>query len=407
VIRRAADLICERGDALACIVSTEQGKPLRDAKGEIALSTDTLDWLADEGRRAYGRLIPPRVTHARLMVQPEPIGPVAALTPWNFPVLTPCRKIGAALAAGCSIILKASEETPGTAVEIVRAFHDAGLPDGVLQLVFGVPDQVSRHMLGSEIIRKVSFTGSVRVGVLLTELAAPTLKRLTLELGGHAPVVVFPDADLDLAIQTAAGYKFRNAGQVCVAPTRFFVHEAVHDDFVDRINRFVSEIVVGNGLEDRTTMGPLANARRVEAMEGFVADARSRGATVSEGGQRLGNQGYFFAPAVISGLDDQARIMREEPFGPLAPVARFREMDEVVERANALPFGLASYAFTRSDRTAREIGDRLEAGMVGINSIAISLPEAPFGGVKMSGDGQEGGIEGLDVYMVKKLIAHH
>jgi succinate-semialdehyde dehydrogenase/glutarate-semialdehyde dehydrogenase len=406
-MRRASDLIRERSDAIAKMMTLEQGKPLRESQGELVLSTDTLDWLADEGRRSYGRVIPSRVAHGRVMVLQEAIGPVAAFTPWNFPALTTLRKIGGALAAGCSIILKAAEETPATALAIADAFHDAGVPKDVLQLVYGVPHQVSRHLIASDVIRKVSFTGSVPVGICLAKLAAEGMKRATMELGGHAPVIIFADADIDLAVRLAAPAKFRNAGQVCVTPTRFLVQDKVHDEFLDKLVRFTAQIQVGDGLDEKTTMGPLANVRRLDAIQSLVADARDRGAQIVFGGERLGNQGFFHAPTVIAGLDDEARVMREEPFGPVAPVSRFADFDEAVSRANALKVGLSAYAFTRSDYTARAIGDQLEAGMVAINNVTVSLPEAPFGGIKYSGDGHEGGIEGVEVYMTKKLIVHN
>jgi succinate-semialdehyde dehydrogenase/glutarate-semialdehyde dehydrogenase len=407
IMRRACDLIRDRSVRIARILTLEPGKPLQESLGELTLSVDTVDWLADEGRRTYGRLIPSRVRHGRVMVVQEAIGPVAAFTPWNFPALTIMRKIGGALAAGCSIILKPSEETPGTAIEIAEAFHEAGVPTDTLQVVFGVPDRVSRHLLASDTIRKVSFTGSVPVGIHLSKLAADTMKRVTMELGGHAPVLIFPDADLDLAVRLSAAAKFRNAGQVCVTPTRFLVHDTVHDTFVEKLTAFASKIRLGDGLEAETTMGPLANARRVDAMQHFVADARTRGAEITLGGERSGNEGFYFQPTVVSGLDDAAKLMHEEPFGPIAPVSRFHDLDEVVSRANSLKVGLSAYAFTQSDFTARAIGDRLEAGMVAINNVTVSLPEAPFGGIKYSGDGHEGGIEGVEVYMTKKLIVHN
>jgi succinate-semialdehyde dehydrogenase / glutarate-semialdehyde dehydrogenase len=293
------------------------------------------------------------------------------------------------------------------AIEIAEAFHEAGVPTDTLQVVFGVPDRVSRHLLASDTIRKVSFTGSVPVGIHLSKLAADTMKRVTMELGGHAPVLIFPDADLDLAVRLSAAAKFRNAGQVCVTPTRFLVHDTVHDAFVEKLTAFASKIRLGDGLEAETTMRPLANARRVDAMQNFVADARTRGAEITLGGERSGNEGFYFQPTVVSGLDDAAKLMHEEPFGPIAPVSRFHDLDEVISRANSLKVGLSAYAFTQSDFTARAVGDRLEAGMVAINNVTVSLPEAPFGGIKYSGDGHEGGIEGVEVYMTKKLIVHN
>jgi succinate-semialdehyde dehydrogenase / glutarate-semialdehyde dehydrogenase len=318
--------------------------------------------------------------------------------------VTPARKIAGALGAGCSLIIKASEETPGTCIEMVRAFHEAGLPKGVLNLVFGVPARISEHVIASDIIRKVSFTGSVPVGKHLTKLAAEGMKRTTMELGGHSPVVVFADADPEKSAEIAAAGKYRNAGQVCISPTRFYVQEGTYDRFVKRFVDYANALKLGDGLADGTTMGPLANPRRLDAMEGFVADAKKRGAKIAAGGGRHGNQGFFFAPTVVTDIPDDARLMTEEPFGPVAPIVPFKSFDEVVERANSLPFGLAAYTFTTSTKTANLISDALEAGMIGVNSLAISTPETPFGGVKESGYGHEGGIEGLEAYTNKKLV---
>jgi succinate-semialdehyde dehydrogenase / glutarate-semialdehyde dehydrogenase len=403
-LRKAAELIRERQEAIARILTLEEGKVLAEARIEVAVAADIIEWYAEEGRRAYGRVIPGRMAGMRQMTVQQPVGPVAAFTPWNFPAVTPARKIGGALGAGCSLIIKASEETPGTCVELVRAFHDAGLPKGVLNLVFGVPARISEHLIASEVIRKVSFTGSVPVGKHLTKLAAEGMKRTTMELGGHSPVVVFADADPEKSAEISAAGKYRNAGQVCISPTRFYVQEAVHDRFVRRFVDVAKSLKLGDGLAEGTTMGPLANPRRLDAMEGFLADARKRGAEVLVGGGRHGNQGFFFAPTVLTHIPDDARLMTEEPFGPVAPITPFKTFDEVVERANSLPFGLAAYTFTSSTRTANLIADALEAGMVGVNSLAISTPETPFGGMKESGYGHEGGIEGLEAYTSTKLV---
>jgi succinate-semialdehyde dehydrogenase/glutarate-semialdehyde dehydrogenase len=320
-------------------------------------------------------------------------------------VLTPARKIGGALAAGCTLILKASEETPGACVEMVRCFADAGLPAGVLNLVFGVPAEVSTHLMAKNEIRKISFTGSVPVGKHLAEMAARTMKRTTMELGGHSPVVVFADADPEKAADTIAAFKYRNAGQVCISPTRFYVQEGVYKKFLARFTEYANGIKLGDGLEKGISMGPVANPRRLDAMEGFVNDARSRGANIVTGGKRHGNQGFFYEPTVITDVPDDSRIMTEEPFGPLAPIVTFKSFDEVVERANSLEFGLAAYAFTTSNATAAAVGDALQSGMVGVNSVAISTPETPFGGVKESGHGSEGGTEGLGAYFNTKFIS--
>src|SRR3954469_8389741 len=405
LMHKAADLMRERHDAISKTLVQEQGKVYGEAKAEVMTSADIIDWYAEEGRRSYGRIVPGRVKGTRQLVVQEPVGVVAAFTPWNFPVLTPARKIGGALASGCSLILKASEETPGAAVEMVRCFADAGVPAGVLNLVFGVPSEVSEHLLAKDAVRKISFTGSIPVGKHLAALAAKGMKRTTMELGGHSPVVVFADADPEKAADTIAAFKYRNAGQVCISPTRFYVQEDVYPRFLKRFTEYANGIKLGDGLDKTTTMGPMANARRIEAMESFVADAKSRGGKIQTGGKRRGNQGYFFQPTVITDVPDDSKIMTQEPFGPVAPVVTFKTFDEVVERANSLEFGLAAYAFTTSSTTAAAIGDALESGMVGVNSIAISTPETPFGGVKESGHGSEGGIEGLGAYLVTKFIS--
>ena len=405
VMRKAADLVRERADAMARILTQEQGKVYAESRAEVLTSADIVEWFAEEGRRAYGRIVPGRVKGMRHLVVQEPVGVVAAFTPWNFPALTPARKIGAALGAGCSIIIKASEETPGTCVEFVRCFADAGLPAGVVNLVFGVPANVSEHLLASDIVRKVSFTGSVPVGKHLAGLAAKGMKRATMELGGHSPVVVFADADPEKTADAVAAFKYRNAGQVCISPTRFYVQEKGYNKFLARFTEYAKSLKMGDGLEKGITLGPLANPRRLDAMESFVNDAKDRGGKVVTGGSRQGNQGFFFQPTVITDVPDDSKIMTEEPFGPLAPIVPFKTFDEVVERANSLQFGLAAYAFTTSDKTATAIGDAIQSGMVGVNSVAVSTPETPFGGVKESGYGSEGGIEGLQAYMNTKFIS--
>ncbi len=406
IMRKAADLMRERNDAIAKILVLEQGKVFPEARMEVMTSADIIDWYAEEGRRAYGRIVPGRGGKGlRQIVLQEPVGIVAAFTPWNFPTLTPARKIGGALAAGCSLILKASEETPGACVEMVRCFADAGLPPGVLNLVFGVPAEISEHLIAKDAVRKISFTGSIPVGKHLAQLAAKTMKRATMELGGHSPVVVFADADPEKSAETIAAFKYRNAGQVCISPTRFYVQEPIYNRFVARFTEYAKTLKVGDGLEKGNTMGPMANARRIDTMEAFVNDAKNRGGKIAAGGSRRGNQGYYFEPTVITDVPDDSKVMTEEPFGPLAPVVPFKTFDEVVERANSLPFGLASYAFTSSAQTATLIGDALQSGMVGVNSIAISTPETPFGGIKESGYGSEGGIEGLQAYFNTKFIS--
>ena len=405
IMRKAADLMRERHDAISKTLVQEQGKAYPEARAEVRTSADIIEWYAEEGRRAYGRIVPGPGKGLRQIVVQEPVGIVAAFTPWNFPTLTPARKIGGALAAGCSLILKASEETPGACLEMVRCFADAGLPAGVLNLVFGVPANISEHLIAKQDVRKISFTGSIPVGKHLAGLAAKGMKRATMELGGHSPVVVFADADPEKSADTIAAYKYRNAGQVCISPTRFYVQEPVYNRFLARFSEYAKSLKLGDGLEKGVTMGPLANARRIDAMDKFVNDAKDRGGKIVTGGTRRGNQGYFYEPTVITDLPDDSMLMTQEPFGPLAPVVTFKTFDEVVERANSLPFGLAAYAFTGSAHTANLIGDALQSGMVGVNSINISTPETPFGGVKESGYGSEGGIEGLQAYLNTKFIS--
>ena len=404
IMARAADLIESRKESMAANLTREMGKPLAEARMELDFTVGVIRWYGEEGKRAYGRIVPPRIPGMRQMVVKEPVGPVAAFVAWNFPGVNVVRKIAGALGAGCSIIIKASEETPATCITIARCFMEAGLPDGVLNVVFGVPDDVSRHLLASPVPRKLSFTGSVPVGKHLQKLAADTLKRCTMELGGHAPVIVFDDADIESTAATTVGGKFRNAGQVCVSPTRFYVQRKVYDHFVDAFASKSAEIKVGNGLEEGNTMGPLVAERRLAVMERFVGDARERGAEVVTGGERVGNQGYFYAPTVLKDVSEDALIMNEEPFGPVAPICSFDDFEEVVERSNKLSFGLASYAFTKDGARAAALAERLESGMVAVNSLTVSTPETPFGGINESGYGSEGGIEGLEAYLRTKFV---
>ncbi|HVV81356.1 MAG TPA: NAD-dependent succinate-semialdehyde dehydrogenase [Pseudolabrys sp.] len=405
IMRKAANLLRERADHVGTVMTMEQGKPYPEARIEALTSADIIDWYAEEGRRAYGRIVPGRVKGVRQIVVQEPVGVVAAFTPWNFPTLTPVRKIAGALAAGCSIVIKASEETPAGCVELVKCFAEAGVPAGVINMVFGVPAEVSEHLIASDIVKKVSFTGSIPVGKLLAGLAAKGMKKATMELGGHSPVIVFGDADPEKSADTIAAFKYRNAGQVCISPTRFYVQENNYNKFVARFTEYAKGLKLGDGLEKDTKMGPLANPRRLDAMESIMQDSKTRGGKVAAGGSRNGNQGFFFQPTVITDLPDDSKLMTVEPFGPIAPIVPFKTFDEVIERANSLEYGLASYVFTSSSATANAVGDAIQAGMVGINSVAVSTPETPFGGVKESGYGSEGGIEGLEAYMNTKFIS--
>ncbi len=406
ILRKAADLLRERVEHIATRVVLEQGKPVMEARQEVLAAADIFDYTGEEGRRTYGRIIPPRIPGARWMVTREPVGPVAAFTPWNIPIVIPARKISAALATGCTMVIKPSEETPASVLELARALHDAGLPKGVLNVVYGVPANVSEQLIAHTAIRKITFTGSTGVGQQLAVLAARAgVKRATMELGGHAPVLVFADADIDHAVRTMVAAKYRNAGQVCISPTRFYVHESVHDRFVDDFAKAASALKVGDGMDAATVMGPLANPRRVSAMESFVADAVDKGAKLKAGGERGANRGFFFQPTVLANVPGDARAMNEEPFGPMAITAPFSSFEEVIEQANRLPFGLASYAFTQSSKTAAMVGEAVEAGMVGINNNFLNMPETPFGGVKQSGYGSEGGTEGMDAYLTTKFVS--
>lgn len=405
IMRKAANLVRERADDIARVLTMEQGKILAEAKMEVLSGADVIDWFAEEGRRAYGRIIPARADGVRNLVIQEPIGVTAGFAPWNFPVTQAVRKIAAALAAGCSIILKCPEETPGSPIGLVRCFHDAGVPAGVLNLVYGVPAEISEYLIPHPSVRKISFTGSVPVGKHLASLAGLHMKRATMELGGHAPVLVFDDVDTDAVATMTSGLKYRNAGQVCISPTRFFVHEKAYDKFVGKFIDLAKGIKVGDGLDADSKMGALANPRRVNAMESIIADVREKGGKVAAGGSRIGNQGNFFEPTVVTDVPKNARILSEEPFGPVAVMIRFKDTDEMLKEANSLPFGLASYAFTQNAKTATKVADALESGMVTINHQGLALPEMPFGGVKDSGYGHEGGAEGLQVYMVQKIVS--
>jgi succinate-semialdehyde dehydrogenase/glutarate-semialdehyde dehydrogenase len=405
VLKGAAQLIRQRVEQIARVATLEEGKTLAETRVEAMVTANLFEFYGEECRRTYGRVLV-RPTGTRAVVVKEPVGPVAAFAPWNFPIGNPGRKLGAPIAAGCSVILKPAEEAPASAIEVVRALLDAGLPPGVVQLVFGVPDEVSRHLLASPIIRKLSFTGSTAVGKHLLTLAAATVKRTTMELGGHAPVIVFDDADLSRTVEMLATAKSRNSGQVCVSPTRFYVQEGIYDRFVTAFTERVRKISVGDGLLDTTHMGPMANPRRPAAMETFISDAVSHGAKVHVGGQRHGKEGLFFQPTVVSDVPLKARIMNEEPFGPVAVIAPFKTFDDAVEQANRLPYGLAAYAFTESAKRALLIGDAIESGMVGINTVVMAAVDSPFGGVKESGFGSEDGPEGLAACLVTKAIHH-
>jgi succinate-semialdehyde dehydrogenase / glutarate-semialdehyde dehydrogenase len=404
VMRKAADLMRERAEMIATLMTIEQGKVLAEAKIETMASADIIEWFAEEGRRTYGRMIPARAPGVYQMAIKDPVGVVAAFTPWNFPINQVVKKLAAALAAGCSIIVKAPEETPASPAELIRAFADAGVPAGVVNLVYGVPAEISEYLIPHPTIRKISFTGSTKVGKDLAAMAGQHMKRVTMELGGHAPVIVFDDADVESAAKIMVAAKYRNAGQVCISPTRFLVQEGVYDKFVKQFVDGAKAIKVGNGLEAGSTMGALANDRRIAAIESLVQDAVGHGGKLQTGGNRVGNKGYFFEPTVVTDVPKTARAMNDEPFAPLAMISSFAKFDDAAEEANRLPFGLASYAFTKSAKTATAIGAAVEAGMMSINHFALALPETPFGGVKDSGYGSEGGTEGIDAYLSTRFI---
>ncbi|CAD7039769.1 NAD-dependent succinate-semialdehyde dehydrogenase [Pseudorhizobium endolithicum] len=404
IMRKAADLLRQRVDYVAWLMTREQGKPLAQSKTEILGAADTIDWFAEEGRRTYGQIIPSRFSGVSQMTVKLPVGPVAAFTPWNFPINQIVRKLSAALCTGCSIIVKAPEETPASPAELIRVFADAGVPAGVVNLVYGIPSEISEYLIPHPVIRKISFTGSTPVGKHLAALAGKHMKRATMELGGHAPAIIFDDADIEKAIEVTAAAKFRNAGQVCVAPTRFLVQDGIADRFVEGFVKASQAIRVGNGLEDGVTMGPLANERRMPAMEDMINDAVGKGAELKTGGRRIGNKGYFFEPTVLTEVPTSAKMMNEEPFGPLAIINRFSHLDDALEEANRLPFGLASYAFTGSVKTAHALSRHMEAGMLTINHNGLSIPEVPFGGIKDSGYGTEGGSEAVEAYLETRFV---
>lgn len=406
VLHKTAALIRDRADTIAQLMTMEQGKPLAEARAEVLGSAHMFDWYAEEIGRIYGRVLV-RPTGQRSIVIKQPVGPVAAFSPWNFPVYLMAKKLAPALAAGCSVIAKPPEETPGCTSAIIHCLADAGLPSGVAQLVFGVPDTISRHLIASPVIRGISFTGSVPVGRHLMKLASDGLKRVTMELGGHAPVLIFDDCDLERTLDMVVPQKFRNAGQVCVSPSRFYVHDSIYDRFLDGFAARTRDVKMGDGLLPDTKMGPLANPRRPDAIGALVDDAKAKGARVLAGGERGPNNdpnGFFFQPTLLADVPDSADIMSNEPFGPVAVTARFSTDAEAIEKANRLPYGLAAFVFTENGRRANRIADAIEAGMVGVNSFAISGADTPFGGVKDSGFGSEGGPEGLDAYLVTKAI---
>lgn len=404
ILRRAAESLRDRAGEIATILTTEQGKPLAQARHEVMGSADVIEWFAEEGMRCFGQVIPGRTADSHVLTRLEPVGPVAAFTPWNFPVSQAVKKLAAALAAGCSIILKGPEEAPGSCAEMVRAFADAGLPPGAVGLLFGDPPQISSFLIAHPEIRHMTFTGSVAVGKSLAAHAGSHMKRMTLELGGHAPAIVCDDADLALAVTELARMKFLNAGQVCLSPTRFLIARPMYHEFVERFCHLARGLEIDAGDAPNVAMGPLANARRVQAIDALVRDAIARGANVACGGGSLDRPGCFYAPTVLVDVPIDARAMNEEPFGPLALVRPFDDIEEAIAEANRLPYGLASYVFTRSIANEATVTERLEAGMVAVNRVFSSTIEAPFGGVKESGFGTEGGTQAIRNFLNEKMI---
>ena len=406
IMRKAASLMRERAGAIGAVLTQEQGKPTAEAKGEAMAAADIIEWFAEEGFRVYGRIVPSRGNLAvRQMVLKDPVGPVAAFTPWNFPINQVVRKVAAALSAGCSMLVKAAEETPAAPAELIRAFHDAGLPPGVLGLVYGNPAEISSYLIAHPVIRKITFTGSTPVGKQLAALAGQHMKRVTMELGGHAPVIVAEDADIALAVKSAGAAKFRNAGQVCIAPTRFLVHESIKHDFAAALTKYAAGLKVGDGSVEGTQMGPLANPRRLTAMTEFTQDAVKRGATVMSGGERIGSEGNFWQPTILTDVPLDAKVFNDEPFGPMAAIRGFDKLEDAVAEANRLPYGLAGYAFTKSLKNADLLARKVEVGMLWINMPAMPSAEMPFGGVKDSGYGSEGGPEAVEAYLNTRAVS--
>ncbi|MFT8775784.1 MAG: NAD-dependent succinate-semialdehyde dehydrogenase [Gluconacetobacter liquefaciens] len=405
IMRRAADLLRARAETIGRIMTIEQGKPVAEAVLEVVNAANIIDYFAEETRRLDGSLIPARVAGVEQRVQRQPIGVVAAFTPWNFPINQIARKLGAALGAGCAIIVKAPENTPASPAALIEALADASVPAGTVSLLFGTPAEISEYLIAHPTVRKISFTGSTAVGKHLAALAGAQMKPVTMELGGHAPAIVCADADLDQAVERLCAAKFRNAGQVCVAPTRFLLHRSIADTFLARFKETMERIVIGDGLLPGTTMGPLIDQRRVTAMHALLDDARTKGAQVLSGGDALAGQGNFFAPTLLTNLNHSMRLMQDEPFGPIALAIPFDTLPEAIAEANRLPYGLAAYAYTQCERTQRILGEQIESGMVSINHHGIGVPEVPFGGIKDSGYGTEGGPEAIRAHTTIKLVS--
>jgi len=404
IIRRAGVLMRERAEAIGRLMTMEQGKILVEAIGEVERTADTNEWLAGEAVRIYSRTIPSRAENVTQVALREPIGIVAAFTPWNFPVNQLARKAAAALAAGCAMIAKGPEETPASCAALVQAYADAGLPPGVLNLVYGTPAEISEYLIPHPLVRKVSFTGSTVVGKHLAALAGRHMKLTTMELGGHAPVLVFGDVDVEATARIISGAKYRNAGQTCITATRLLIERPIYEPFVEAFTKAAKAVKVGSGLDPSSQMGPVANPRRLDAMERLVADAVDKGARLTTGGRRIGNSGNFFEPTVLADIPLEAAAMNEEPFGPLALIRPFDTLDEATTEANRLPYGLAAYAFTTSPTTAQKVSRQVQSGMLSVNHFGLGLAETPFGGIKDSGYGSEGGSEAIEPYLQTRFV---
>ncbi|UWS81615.1 NAD-dependent succinate-semialdehyde dehydrogenase (plasmid) [Phaeobacter sp. G2] len=405
ILRRFADILRRDESQIARNITLDMGKPLAEALAEVRSAADYVDWHAEEGRRVYGRIIPARVAGVQQIMVKEPVGVCLAIAPWNFPLSQSIRKVANALASGCTLLLKGASETPSAIMAIANALEEAGLPAGCLNIIWGDPSLIANTLLAHPVVKKLSFTGSVPVGKHLAELAGRYMKRVTMELGGHAPVLIYDDVDPQAVARALTANKLRNSGQVCISPTRFYVQDGVYDSFLPALVDAFEKVNVGNGLDPATKMGPLVNSGRVDAMDALVADARANGATIATGGARIGNVGHFYSPTVVATDGDDIALMNDEPFGPVAVVSRFRDSDEALRRANRLPFGLASYVFTNSLQRADQASASLAAGMVSINHFGLALPETPFGGINDSGYGSEGGIESFEGYLNTKFIS--
>ncbi len=407
LLKKVAELIRERADTLARTLTMEQGKPLGEARGEVLHAADEFEWFAEEGRRAYGRIVPASTANRRHFVTKQPVGVVGTITPWNFPAALPCRKIAPALAAGCTVVSRPADQTPLVLIGIFECIEEAGLPAGVANLVIGDAKEVADAYFGRPEVRKISFTGSTGVGKELIRRSADGVKRLSLELGGHAPLIVCPDVDVASVAKLAVAGKFRNGGQVCIAPSRFFVHEDVREEFTEAVVETARGLRVGPGLEERTEIGPLIEARAIDKTQRLVDDARQRGGTVLLGGSRDARQerGFFYQPTVMTDLDPATALLIEEPFAPVLPLLRFDDIERVIEEANRTPYGLAAYIYTNDLNWATRLSEGIEAGIIGVNDPVPTTVQCPFGGMKESGLGRELGAEGLEAYLETKSIS--